>query len=175
MKTFISLRSDFFRTCKLARSIMLSTLMGKKNQNMIVSWLIAVAFTLIADQARACSLNYTGVVFGKYDFYNDAALLSSGNIDVSCASGVGYTITLSAGNGTYEQRVMASGAHLLNYNLFTAANRALVWGDATYGSARVSGSGSGEAVNHVVYGSIPPHQNVPAGNYSDTVTVMITF
>ena len=70
---------------------------------------------------------------------------------------------------------MASGAHLLNYNLFTAANRALVWGDATYGSATVSGSGSGEAVNHVVYGSISPHQNVPAGSYSDIVTVVITF
>ena len=99
MKTFISLRSDFFRTCKLARSIMFSTLMGKKSQNMIVSWLIAVAFTLIADQGRACSLNYTGVDFGKYDFYNDAALLSSGNINMNCASGVGYIITLSTGNG----------------------------------------------------------------------------
>ena len=175
MITFISLKSFICRTFKPNRSIVPRSLVCKNKRNIIMPRLIALAFALIADQGRACSFNVTAVDFESYNFRNNAALHSTGNIFANCPSGVEYNIVLSANTGTSTQRIMGSGAHSLNYNLFTAANRALVWGDATYGSARVSGSGSGEAVNHVVYGSIPPHQNVPAGNYSDTVTVMITF
>jgi spore coat protein U-like protein len=149
--------------------------MGKKRRNIIAFWLMAVVFALIADQGRACSLNFTGVIFGRYDYFNNAALHSTGNIHVNCPNGVGYNITLSAGNGTSEQRVMKSGVHTLNYNLYTAANYAIVWGDATIGSNTVSGAGTGETANHVVYGRIPSHQNVRAGSYNDTITVVITF
>ena len=37
--------------------------------------------------------------------------------------------------------------------------------------ATVSSSGTGMSANHVVYGRIPPRQNVRAGNYSDTVNL----
>ena len=70
---------------------------------------------------------------------------------------------------------MSSGTHTLNYNLYTAANRAVVWGDAISGGATESGSGTGMNVNHVVYGRIPPRQNVRAGSYSDTINLIITF
>ena len=136
---------------------------------------MAVVFALIADQVRACSLNFTGVIFGRYDYFNNAALHSTGNIHVNCPNGVGYNITLSAGNGTYEQRILSSGAYSLNYNLYTAADRVFVWGDASSGSASVSGSGIGAPVNHVVYARTPPNQNVPAGGYSDTISIMINF
>ena len=120
-------------------------------------------------------INITGVNFGSYDVFSNAASDSTGNIDVNCPSGVGYTIGLSAGNGTYEQRGMISGTHTLNYNLYTAANREFVWEDATTSGATVSGSGTGMNINHVVYGRIPPRQNVRAGIYSDTVNLIITF
>ena len=120
-------------------------------------------------------INITGVNFGSYDVFSNAASDSTGNIDVNCLSGVGYTIGLSAGNGTYEQRGMINGTHTLNYNLYTAANREFVWEDDTTSGATVSGSGTGLSVNHVVYGRIPPRQNVRAGNYSDTVNLIINF
>ncbi|MDB2524654.1 spore coat protein U domain-containing protein [Amylibacter sp.] len=41
--------------------------------------------------------------------------------------------------------------------------------------ATVSSSGTRMSVNHVVYGRIPPRQNVRAGNYSDTVNLIINF
>ena len=88
-------------------------------------------------------INITGVNFGSYDVFSNAASDSTGNIDVNCPSGVVYTIGLSAGNGTYEQRGMSSGTHTLNYNLYTAANREFVWEDATTSGATVSGSGTG--------------------------------
>lgn len=144
-------------------------------RNWLLPWIITLLFTFMGHQSRACTINITGVNFGSYDVFSNAASDSTGNIDVNCLSGVGYTIGLSEGNGSYEQRGMSNGSHTLNYNLYTAANREFVWEDATTSGATVSGSGTDMSVNHVVYGRIPPRQNVRAGNYTDTVNLIITF
>ena len=175
MRTFINQKSLFCRTCQPARTVAASKLMGTSKRDVLVPCLIVIAFMLIAQQGRACSLNITGVNFGSYDVFSNAALNSTGNIDVNCAIGDGYIIAISAGSGTYIKRAMINGTHKLNYNLYTAANRAVVWGGSTSGATTLSGSGTGESVNHVVYGGIPPHQNVPAGSYSAIVIVEITF
>ena len=175
MITFISLKSTICGKYQTVCSNVSGTLLGIIKCNTLVSCLIVVAFTLIGQQVRACSLKASGVNFAPYNVFSNAALHSSDNIEVNCASGVGYTIALSEGIGNYEHRAMISGAHALNYNLYTAVNYALVWGNTTSGTITVSESGTGVSVNHVVYGQIPPHQNVPAGSYSDTITVEITF
>ena len=174
MKTFISLKSSVCRTFQPARSAAASTLAGTRKGNLLVSWLI-VAFALTAQQGHACTLNVTGVNFGSYDVFSNAALDSTGNIDVNCDSGVGYSMALTAGGGTHTQRVMNSGGHRLSYNLYTAANRAVVWGDATSGTVTVNGTGIGVNVNHWVYGRIPALQNAHAGSYSDIIIVELTF
>jgi spore coat protein U-like protein len=56
-----------------------------------------------------------------------------------------------------------------------SANRKFVWEDANTSGATVSGSGTDATLDHVFYGSIPPHQNISAGNYSDTINVLVTF
>ena len=175
MSAFISIKSCCCRNCETVCSIAETNFVRTSRRNALLPSLIALVFVLVAQEARACSFNVTEVNFGSYDVFSNVALHSAGNIDMNCPIGVGYHITLTAGSGTFSKRVMSSGAHSLNYNLFTAANRVLVWGDATNGSATVSGSGTGVRVNHVVYGQIPPQQNVPAGSYSDTITVVITF
>ena len=175
MKIFISLKSCFCLTYQSVCNNVESILACKSKRNPLVPWIIAVAFALITQELRACSINVTGVNFGTYDVFSNAALDSTGKINMNCPSGVGYSISLSGGSGNHTQRVMSNGAHALNYNLYTAANRAFVWGDATSGGASVSGSGTGMSVNHVVYGRIPPRQNVRAGSYSDTINLIITF
>lgn len=175
MSAFTRLNPHLCKTYQCSFIIMESFIGRKFKRSTLVLWIIAAAFGITMQKAQACNINVTAVNFGSYDVFSNAASDSTGNIGVNCPSGFGYTIGLSAGSGTYEQRGMSSGFNTLNYNLYTAANRALVWGDATYDSATVSGIGSGQSVNHVVYGRIPPHQNVPAGNYSDTINVMITF
>ncbi|MDB4235664.1 spore coat U domain-containing protein [bacterium] len=175
MRTLISLRFRFCNNCHPVGSTATSSIARISKRNALITWIIVLVIALIAQQGRACSLNVIGTNFGSYDMFSNVPLHSSGNIDINCPKGVGYNITLSVGNGTYEQRVMGSGAHALNYNLYTDANRVLVWGDATNGSAKVSSSGTGESVNHVVYGRIPAHQNVYPGSYSDTITVVINF
>lgn len=174
MRVFISLKLGICRTFQPARSAAASTLAGTRKGNLLVSWLI-VAFALTAQQGHACTLNVTGVNFGSYDVFSNSAFDSTGNIDVNCPNGVGYSMALTAGGGTYTQRVMSSGVHRLNYNLYTAANRAVVWGDATSGTVTVNGTGIGVNVNHGVYGRIPALQYVYPGSYSDIIIVELTF
>ena len=175
MRIFISFKSRVRRICQPASSVASSTLAGTCKRNVLAPWLTALAFTLTAQQGHACTLNVTGVNFGSYDVFSNSALDSTGNIDVNCPSGVGYSIALSEGGGRHAQRVMSSGGHRLNYNLYNEANRGLVWGDATSGTAKVSGTGIGVSVNHAVYGRIPARQNVHAGSYSDIIIVALTF
>ena len=175
MRVFISLKSSACRTIQPARSRVESALAGTCKRNVLVPWLVALAFALTAQQGHACTLNVTGVNFGSYDVFSNSALDSTGNIDVNCPIGVGYSMALTTGGGTHTQRVMSSGAHRLNYNLYTAANRAIVWGDATSGTVKVNGTGIGVSVNHGVYGRIPALQNVHAGSYSDIVIVEVVF
>ena len=175
MKTFVSLKSSVCRTFQPDLSAPASALARTRKGNAAVTWLVALALALTAQQGHACTLNVTGVNFGSYDVFSNAALDSTGNIDVNCPSGVGYSMALTAGGGTHAQRVMSSGSHRLNYNLYTAANRAVVWGDATSGTITVNGTGNGVSVNHAVYGRIPALQNVHAGSYSDIIIVELTF
>ena len=175
MKTFGSLKSSVCRTFQPDLSAPASALARTRKGNAAVPWLVALALALTAQQGHACTLNVTGVNFGSYDVFSNAALDSTGNIDVNCPSGVGYSMALTAGGGTHAQRVMSSGSHRLNYNLYTAANRAVVWGDATSGTITVNGTGNGVSVNHAVYGRIPALQNVHAGSYSDIIIVELTF
>ena len=175
MKTFISLKSSVCPTFQPARSRVASALAGTCKRNVLVPWLVALAFALTAQQGHACTLNVTGVNFGSYDVFSNTPLDSTGNIDVNCPSGVGYSMALTAGGGTHTQRVMGSGDHRINYNLYTTADRAVVWGDATSGSVTVNGTGIGESVNHGVYGRIPALQNVHSGSYSDIIIVELIF
>ena len=175
MRVCISLRLGVYRTFQPARSAAASTLAGTRKGKALAPWAFALALALTAQQGHACTLNVTGVNFGSYDVFSNAALDSTGNIDVNCPSGVGYSIALSEGGGRHAQRVMSSGGHRLNYNLYNEANRGLVWGDATSGTARVSGTGIGVSVNHAVYGRIPALQNVHAGSYADMINVILTF
>jgi spore coat protein U-like protein len=175
MTIFICFKSRARRIYQPARSAAASTLACTCKRNVLVPWLVALAFALTAQQGHACTLNVTGVNFGSYDVFSNTPLDSTGNIDVNCPRGVGYSMALTAGGGTHTQRVMNSGAHRLNYNLYTAANRAVVWGDATSGTVTVNGTGIGESVNHAVYGRIPALQNVHAGSYSDTIIVELNF
>ena len=175
MRMFINFKSRVRCIFQAALFTAASALAGSRKGKALTPWAIALVLALAAQQSHACTLSVTGVNFGSYDVFSNAVLDSTGNIDVNCPSGVGYSMALSAGGGTHAQRVMNSGGHSLNYNLYTAANRAVVWGDATNGTVTVNGTGIGVNVNHAVYGRIPALQNVHAGSYSDIVIVELTF
>ena len=135
---------------------------------------IAVALTSPAAGA-ACSVNVQGVIFGTYDTFSASNLDSTGNIAVTCDLGTSYTVSLTPGTGSYASRTMTSGGDVLSYNLFVDPTRQVVWGDGTGGTFTVSGAGTTMAVSHTVYGRVPSGQNASVGNYSDSITVTVTF
>ncbi|MGH2375223.1 MAG: Csu type fimbrial protein [Gammaproteobacteria bacterium] len=148
--------------------------------------LLGLASIVLSTAARAvsCNVSATPVSFGSYNVLNAAPLDATGTVTVTCNGLLGllvsYNIRLSAGlSGTYAPRQMANGANRLNHNLYTDATRLIVWGDGSAGTSLVSNSIVlvllGVTVNHTVYGRVPALQNVAVGNYSDNITVTLTF
>lgn len=166
MRAFLSLESRICRPARLVR---------RNNHALVTLSLLSMALAMTTQQgwAATCSLSVQGVSFGSYDTFSNAALDSTGDIGVSCDVSTPYTIALSPGGGSYALRVMSSGAHTLNYNLYTDATRTTVWGDGTGGTATVGGSAA--SANYTVYGRISASQNAYVGSYSDIITVTLNF
>ena len=175
MRIFVNLKSCKHETCKSDSISSARAIEGIIKRNIFMPWIVAMCLTLTAQQAWTCTISVIGVNFGSYDVFNNAPLISTGNVNVNCDSGIEYSITLSAGNGTYTRRTMSNGTKTLKYNLYTATNRAIVWGDGTSHTANVNGTGSDAVISHGVYGNIPALQNVYSGSYNDTIIVVLTF
>jgi spore coat protein U-like protein len=134
--------------------------------------------------AAPCSgslkITATAVAFGNY---NAAAspTTANGTVTVSCPGAAGtlpaYTVSLSTGGaGSYTPRAMTSGVPQLQYNLYTTAGYATVWGDGTGATAIVAGGNAGNnSETLTVYGRIPSAQYVTPGAYTDTITATVTF
>ncbi len=142
-----------------------------------ISWLghcvaAGILLTVAAPAAPACTASTQAVSFGAYNTLSSAALDGVGTVSVSCDVSTSFSAALSAGSGTIDQRLMASGASQLGYNLYTDSARLFVWGD---GVSRSTVSATGTAVDLTVYGRIPAQQNVTAGTYTDTVVVTVTY
>jgi spore coat protein U-like protein len=117
----------------------------------------------------------SGLNFGTYDVFSPLNDDITGTISVNCPSGTSYTLSLSSGFGTYAARTMTSGTNILGYNLFLDPTRLTIWGDGSAGTGTASGVGTGTSTDTPVYGRIPAGQNVSVGNYSDVLTVTVTF
>ena len=150
-----------------------------------LSWLGVLGGALFLDQGSAsaqtntCTISATSVSFGTYDVFSTTDLTSTGSVTFNChPKGPGIRVWLSKGLNapTNAPRKMASGGNLLNYDLCQDANCSTRWGDSTYPTEY----GPVDAPNNkdvtlTVYGRIPAGQDVPAGTYTDRVTVTIDF
>jgi spore coat protein U-like protein len=128
-----------------------------------------------------CLVSATALNFGGYD--GTAAKAGTSDISVRCSAGTTYTVGLSAGGGTFTQRLLSgSGTNKLQYNLYTSLAGTTVWGDGTGGTGMLGGTGagmaSGSATNLTVFGQLPDNefnQGAPSGVYNDTITVTVTY
>lgn len=134
---------------------------------------VVLALLCSSAWAASCTLSTSGIAFGGYDPFLAQDLDSVANIAVACDEPTSYSIALSTGSGTYDQRVMTSGLHQLLYNLYTDATLSTVWGDGTGHSAALTATAV--AASHTVYGRIPARQNARVGAYSDTIVITLTF
>lgn len=150
----------------------------------VLGWFAAPEATAID-----CTVATTGVAFGAYDASLATPTDSVGNVKVRCnhvgggALKASYTVALSAGSsGSFSRRTMRAGKSVLDYNLFSSATRAQVWGNGTSGSTLVGGSllvnpgkFSVNEIVHPIYGRIPPLQSPEPGNYTDTILITLSF
>ncbi|WP_180937443.1 Csu type fimbrial protein [Herbaspirillum seropedicae] len=146
--------------------------------------LLLVAGTPAGAQ-QVCSASSSPVSFGLYDPQSSATIDNAGSISVTCQATVSllmaYTVKLSSGNsGALSQRKMLSGANSLNYQVYTDAARSSIWGDGSSGTSFISDAYLLQVLtpvvrHYTVYGRVPGSQNVKAGSYLDTLTILITY
>lgn len=136
--------------------------------------------------SATCSVQATGMNFGTVT--SGGSYDSNGSITVNCVSGTPYAVALDKGTSTIPNARSTSFTHAqgttqLGYELYKDVGKSQVWGDAGFGATYptgtpVLGTGSGSPQQLTVYG----HANIPSGNfiipagtYTDTVTVTVNF
>lgn len=121
-----------------------------------------------------------------YDPLGASNIYGVGNVQVTCiyvglgSPALAYQIQLSAGlSNSYNNRTMRFLSNQLTYNLYTTPSYSLVWGDNTSGTATVSDSYAisvGTVIkNYPVYMRLAGSQLIPAGVYTDAITVTVIY
>lgn len=135
-------------------------------------------FAVTATVLKACSVGANPLNFGNYDPTAAVALDSSTTLSVLCTVGSSFTVGLNAGvasGATVTTRKMANGANTLNYALYQEAARANNWGNTAGTDTPPATTAPVLPTTLTVYGRIPAGQNIPAGGYTDTVTVTVNY
>jgi spore coat protein U-like protein len=140
-------------------------------------------FAVTATVQSTCSATAGTLAFPAYTPGGGTQIANS-TISVKCTKNTPFTVALNAGSttgDTFAQRLMASGANTLQYNLYTTSGLTSIFGDGvTGGSVTAAGTGLGVATaNSVsVFGQLPDNatnQAAVAGAYSDTITVTVSY
>jgi len=134
-------------------------------------------FLVTATVSSSCAVSAGNVAFGTY---NPGSLVNTdalATISVTCTLLTPYTLKLNEGanaataGDTSSRRMKANTADYLPYQLYSDALRTSPWDNST----GVSGTGTGLAAPHSVYGRISAGNNVPSGSYQDTITVTLSY
>lgn len=137
--------------------------------------------SVTASVSSACTVTANTLAFTPYDPVTGTAVQGQTTLNVQCTKGAVGTLTLGQGNNAATgstdaspARQMANGTGRLAYSLFQDGTRLVPWGNtALTGEVYLSLTASSTPVN--VFGTITANQDVPAGNYSDTVVATLTF
>lgn len=134
-------------------------------------------FTATANVPDRCELG----IASDLDFGNVPGLIASNrdqssSISLTCTRRTPWQLGLNDGlhaNGT-QRRMRSGSGQFVRYELYRNAARSQRWG-RTLNLDTELGTGSGTAQSITVYGRVPAPQSVPAGSYSDTIVVTVTY
>lgn len=104
-----------------------------------------------------------------------AAIDKTSTITVTCTKDATFSIGLDGGgSGDTTARVMSDGnGNTVGYQLYSESTRTTVWGNVAGSMPSETGTGTSQGIT--VYGEVPAQNTPPAGDYSDTVAVTVTF
>lgn len=135
-------------------------------------------FSVTATVLASCTVSAGTLAFGTYTPTSGSPLDTTSTVNVTCTNGTTYTVALDGGStaSNVAARAMSdTHSHTLSYGIYTDSGRATVWGDGTGSSVTQPGTGSGSQQVIIAYGRASASQFAAAGNYSDTVTVTVSY
>ena len=139
---------------------------------------IAFAFTASASVPNHCVIDSASDLnFGSVPGPVAADIDQTSTVTMTCTHRTPWNMALDNGqHASGPQRRMRLGAtgNYLGYELYRDSGRTQRWG-ATIGTDTVAGTGAGTSQSVTVRGRVPAVQSVPAGTYSDVVTVTVTY
>lgn len=149
----------------VVRQIWLATLLAMAAHNSIA--------------ATSCMFSSVSPVsFGAYDIFSTMPNNNGvGSLTIDCkgSGNDNFEVSLSTGQShSYAMRVMRSGSNRLNYNLYTSADRSVVWGNGR-GSSQAMTVRKNKATTLSVFGQIPAGQDAAVGTYTDPIVATVTF
>lgn len=127
-----------------------------------------------------CTLSAEDLAFGSTGIV-DTDIDAEANLTVQCTEGSPYAIGLSAGAGigaTETARLLTHTtvpANTAAYQIFQETGRTTNWGNTEGVDTVDSTAATGADETVTVYGRVPGGQNVPSGEYGDTVTATIWY
>jgi spore coat protein U-like protein len=138
-------------------------------------------FSVSIQLVATCTINSAAALnFGSSVGILSANIDQTSLINITCTSGTPFNIGLDAGTATgatVTTRKMTNGSNTISYALYSDSGRTTNWGN-TVGTDTVSvssGASNGTATNYTVYGRVPAQTTPPAGTYTDTITVTVTY
>ena len=134
-----------------------------------------VTVTLVVTQD--CRIVAPPVAFGSAPLAGSFASVSQA-VAVDCTKGTAYKVAFTTGSGGASRpwREMNDGAgRKLQYNLYRP-DGTTIWDESNPLVASTAGTGATTPAQFYPYvARINPAQSVPAGAYSDVVSVVVTF
>lgn len=131
--------------------------------------------TIFASVVSSCIVGNATLNFGTYA--PTASSTSTTTIAVTCNYGTVAKVALDEGlnsdkAASYGERALANNGHYLGYDIYSDPAHLIVW-DRRRAHLFVS---DGSTKELTAYGMIPAGQTNPhAGNYSDLVSIVVTF
>lgn len=135
------------------------------------------AFSVSAYVPPACTITADDLQFPVISGFLTSATDQNSALHLQCVSGTQYKVGLDNGiNASGSTRRMAGpSGHTIAYELYRDPARTARWGNSV-GVDTVNNTASGNPETLTIYGRVPAQAATPsAGDYSDTVTVTITY
>ncbi len=143
--------------------------------------LVTVTVQLVVE--NDCVINAPSLAFGTAPLVGSFSAATR-TIQIRCSAGAAYSVGLNNGaNALGTQRRMRSGTNYLNYEIYKTTSTTERWGSV--GTARRSSATAD--TNPAIYNSstnqgytyraiiLPGQTTPPAGSYSDTIQLDVTF
>lgn len=132
-----------------------------------------------------CDAYVTPINFDSYDTLVMNTSDIAGTLTITCQSPrhrICYTIKINQGtSGNFNGRQMANNTERLGYNLYLDHNRTVIWGDGNGDTSYIkdfivtNGKNNPITRTYTIYGRLPALQDVPSGNYLDSLQINIDY